>query len=128
MLGFLHKRVLEARHPAVVQALPSHTGTPQRFCHNLSLATREEEVTAFNDLHGRSVNKYVSVYNRLAQELVDLPTVQQFQSQLTKLARQSAFRNEANWRQAYQNEMDVVNMFHPGALRALSQNYTRATA
>ena len=55
---------------------------------------------------------YVLMYNRLPQEIVELPSVSSFQKKLTKLAKDRADQAHANWRCAYQDCKDVVDYFY----------------
>ena len=48
-------------------------------------------------LFKRSIFGMVDVYNGLAQEVVDLKTVKDFQSELTKIARTRCQAGDANW-------------------------------
>ena len=107
MLGFIHKRVLGECHPLVRQLLPMcPEGTPGR--HSKSLVIDRVTNSEYEYLWDRSIYMYALMYNRLPQGFVDSTCVKTFQSRLTHLAKQRAISGMPNWRQAYQNCMDVA--------------------
>ena len=101
LLGFVHKRILGECHPLVKELLPSAPAITDRTCHTRQLECRMAEVRGHWRLHERSLYAYVILYNRLPQKLVDLPSVADFQSELTRLARTRAYDGDATWREAY---------------------------
>ena len=65
LLGFLHKRVLGACHPALVQALPFASGLIANF-HDKALHPFSGEVLyQRRRLYDRSLYSYIHMYNRL---------------------------------------------------------------
>jgi len=109
MLGFLHKRVLGLSHPGVNALLPFQ-GT--NLWHDKTLESYFETVCAHPRLYQRSLCQYVLIYNRLAQFLVDEPSVRDFQKSRNVVAKCRAHAGERTWRDAYQNCMDVMRTLH----------------
>jgi len=88
ILGFLHKRVLEECHPALIHALPfAPAGLLARY-HSNALDPRIGEITCQDRLYQRSLYGYILVYNRLRKPIADSPSVSSFQARLTHLAKQ----------------------------------------
>ena len=52
------------------------------------------------------------MYNRLPQEIVDLPSVTSFQKKLKKVAKTRADQGNTNWRCSFQDCKDVVDYFY----------------
>ena len=111
MLGFLHKRVLGICHPALIQALPLDPVQAGRF-HQQSLMSHWFDVRAHSKMYNNLLYMYILMYNRLPEEIVNLPSVSSFQSKLTNLARDRADQGQENWRCAYQDCKDVVDFFY----------------
>ena len=113
MLGFLHKRSLGLCHSLVKELLPLATdrGIVGDF-HNKAMYTYSGEVSHHRRLYDRSIFKYVHMYNRLPQVVVDTSTVKEFQAKLTHIAKLRASRNQETWRQAYQEQGDLVAMLY----------------
>ena len=111
ILGFLHKRVLESCHPAMVKEFGFEPVQAGRY-HDRSLVSHYAEVRAHSRVYNNSLYMYVLMYNRLPQEIVELPSVSSFQKKLTKLAKDRADQGHANWRCAYQDCKDVVDYFY----------------
>ena len=101
VLGFLHKRVLNQYHGGIKRLFPFKMGpTPS---HDKQLESYMSQITCRQDLYFRSIFGLVHVYNRLPQNIVDLTSVQAFQSTLTKLARRRCLSWDANWRKAFRD-------------------------
>jgi hypothetical protein len=112
IFGFLHKRVLGDCHPGVRAALPFWVATGANF-HDKALHPFTENVQyCKRTLFDRSLYAYILMYNRLPQELVDIPTVKDFQKKLTHLAKQRAMRDQEDWRSSFQHLSDIVRMFY----------------
>ena len=101
LLGFLHKRVLNQCHQGIQRLFPFKMG-PSPF-HDKQLESYMSQITCRQDLYFRSIFGLVHVYNRLPQNIVDLTSVQAFQSTLTKLARRRCLSWDANWRKAFRD-------------------------
>jgi hypothetical protein len=99
ILGFLHKRVLGNAHPVFQQSFPFFNDVFRhpRQGHNKQLYGHILEVQFQLQLFKRSIFGMVDVYNGLTQEVVDLKTVKDFQSELTKIARTRCQAGDANW-------------------------------
>ena len=110
MLGFLHKRVLGNCHPLLVETFPFASGLDANY-NSRALHPFTEEVNYQRRLFDRSIFSYILMYNRLPQDIVDLPSVSIFQAKLTHIARQRAQRDPEHWRQSFQNMADVAEMF-----------------
>ena len=63
-------------------------------------------------LYNNSLYMYILMYNRLPQELIDLPSVSCFQRRLTKIVKDRAEQDSTNWRGAYQDCKEVVDYFY----------------
>ena len=111
MLGFLHKRILGNRHPAMCAALICVTDTRFRY-HDKSLESHFDEVSAYRALYDRSIWTYILIYNRLPQELVNSSSVSVFQARLTRIAKHRAQSGDPDWRGSYQSCSDVVSFFY----------------
>ena len=55
---------------------------------------------------------YILMYNRLPKELVQLPTVAEFQSELTRIAKMRANGGDLAWRCSYQDCKAIVDYFY----------------
>ena len=116
ILGFLHKRVLEECHPALVHALPfAPAGLLARY-HSNALDPRIGEITCQDRLYQRSLYGYILVYNRLPQPIADSPSVSSFQARLTHLAKQKASNSDELWRRSFQDCSAIQEMFYPEEL------------
>ena len=111
MLGFIHKRVLGICHPALVKELPFEPVQDGRY-HPRTLVSHWSEVRAYSRLFNNSLYMYIMMYNRMPQEIVDLPSVTSFQSMLTILTKNRTRDGNPNWRCAYKNCKDVVDYFY----------------
>ena len=80
--------------------------------HDKTLAVERAGITHYQELWERSIFNIVHMYNCLPQSIVDLPSVAAFQGKLTHLVRTRAVQNRANWRQAFQNALDVLFQFY----------------
>ena len=109
LLGFLHKRVLGACHPAVCEALPFSSDVFRT--HDKALDTKASEVSSYVPLFRRSIYHYVAVYNVLPQEIVDMQTVSGFQSQLTCIAKDRVRSGHAGWKTTLLSVFDCVRIF-----------------
>ena len=111
MLGFLHKRVLEACHPAMVKDLSFEAVQAGRF-HTSTLESHWSEVNSHTRLFNNSLYMYILMYNRLPQEIVDSTSVSCFQKKLITYAKDRAEQGNTNWRCAYKDCKDVVDYFY----------------
>ena len=109
MLGFLHKRVLCQCHPYLLEALPL---SQDPFMHSRTLHTFIDEVSEHHNLYFRSLFGYAHIYNRLTQHIVELPSVEAFQSKLTHLVKTQAEHANERWRQAFEDCSEVLRMCH----------------
>jgi len=114
MLGFIHKRVLEVCHPALIKDLAFESVQDSVF-HNRTLVSHWSEVREHSRMYNNSLYPYILMYNRLPQEIVNSPSVSKFQSELTKLAKDRADQGHENWRCAYKDCKDVVDFFYGGS-------------
>ena len=105
ILGFLHERVLGLGHPALEEFLPFDPVV--NAWHNKQLEGHCDSCVAFHPLYNRSIFGMVHVYNRLHQCLIDLPTVQLFQSALTKMAKAICRNGDPDWRNAFHSDAHV---------------------
>ena len=110
ILGFLHKRVLHLCHPGLCALLPMSQAP---LIHNRTLHSFLGEVVSHHRLYFRSLYGYVNIYNRLSQSIVDSPSVEAFQSKLTHIARHRVVSGDLRWRQAFEDEMDVLFFVYP---------------
>lgn len=101
LLGFLHKRVLDQCHAAIKQLFPFEED-PSHL-HFKQLQSHMSRVTGRHDMYFRSIFGMVHVYNRLPQYVVDSTSVTEFQSKLTKLARQRCLNWDENWHRAFRD-------------------------
>ena len=99
LLGFLHKRVLGQCHPAISAFLCMAAPCPP--WHTKQIDDRREECASRRILYMRSIFGMILVYNRLPQEIVDIPSVSEFQSRLTKIARMRCSAGRHNWRHTF---------------------------
>ena len=111
ILGFLHKRVFGACHPELVQELAFDANQAGKF-HASTLVARASEVSARRKLYNSSLYMYILMYNRLPQEVINLPSVSRFQSQLTKFAKTRAEQGDETWRSSYKNCKDAFDFFY----------------
>ena len=105
IFGFLHKRVLGICHPALCEALP-FTGHALPRWRSKALESFSAEVKGHYVLYGRSLWKYILIYNLLPQGVADLKDVHTFQSKLTHMAKERAATNDPHWRDAFQSCSD----------------------
>ena len=116
IFGFLHKRVLEECHPALVHALPfAPAGLLARY-HSNALDPRIGEITCQDRLYQRSLYGYILVYNRLPQPIADSPSVSSLQARLTHLAKQKASNSDELWRRSFHDCSAIQEMFYPEEL------------
>ena len=99
ILGFIHKRVLGRCHTAIQRLLPFIAPAP--MWHNKQLETHVDECVGRHGLFNRSLFGMVAVYNRLSQDMVDFPSVQQFQSNLTRMAKDKCAADSASWQRMF---------------------------
>jgi len=111
MLGFIHKRVLEVCHPALIKDLAFESVQDSVF-HDRTLVSHWPEVREHARMYNNSLYAYILMYNRLPQEIVNSASVSKFQSELTKLAKDRAEQGHENWRCAYKDCKDVVDFFY----------------
>ena len=111
MLGFIHKRVLDQCHPALMEFLSPAPGSPYRY-HTRTLESRWDDVRGHTRLYNTSLYMYILMYNRLPQEIVDLPSVSAFQSRLTRLAKDRARQEDPMWRTSYRDCRAIVDYFY----------------
>ena len=111
ILGFLHKRVLEVCHPAMVKDLKLESVQAGRY-HTRTLESHWSEVNSHSRLFNNSLYMYILMYNRLPQEIVDCTSVSSFQKKLTKCAKDRAEQGNTNWRCSYKDCKDVVDYFY----------------
>ena len=100
ILGALHKRVLGKSHPMMEKLLPFWTdrfGPARAGKHSKQLYGSFLEVQAQYQLYQRSIFGMCCTYNNLAQHVVDVPTVSEFQTLLTKDVRSRCEAGHANW-------------------------------
>ena len=111
MLGFLHKRKLEICHPAMVKELEFAPVQAGRF-NTSTFESHWTTVRCHSRMYTNSLHMYMLMYNRLPQEIVDLPSVTSFQKKLTKVAKTRADQGNTNWRCSFQDCKDVVDYFY----------------
>ena len=110
ILGFLHKRVLGQCHPSLMHLLPF---APDHLrVHSKSLAGFAEQVIISHRLHENSLWNYVYIYNHLPEDVVNIPSVKDFQAKLTHIAKWRAQGSDPHWRVAFQSCGDMLNFFH----------------
>ena len=97
MLGFVHKRVLHRCHPALLDLLPlqAHGMALPHYLHSRQVESHLSQVNTRVHMYHRSLCNYILMYNRLPQEIVDLPSVSAFQTKLTQLAKLRAERGRS---------------------------------
>jgi len=100
MLGFLHKRVLGHCHPALTKFLPMALGAGW---HDKPLQSFDHLCPYRRELFHRSLFGMIHVYNRLPQYIVDLPTVQSFQKELTSIAKRRCENGHDDWPLSFNN-------------------------
>jgi hypothetical protein len=98
MLGFLHKCNLPGAHPEMEKLFPRRPGngadgSPRRLWNILTFSRR----TFHPDLANRSLFGLTYVYNALPQHIVSLSTIQEFQHELTDLARRKIRNGHGDW-------------------------------
>jgi len=97
MLGFLHKCILPGAHPEMEKLFPrqgnGNDGAPRRLWNILTFSRR----TFHPDLARRSLFGLTYVYNALPEHIVSLNTVQEFQHELTDLARRKIRHGHGDW-------------------------------
>ena len=114
LLGFLHKRVLECCHPALVQALPFASGIAGRVqYHDKMLEDHRSSGTRKLGLYNRSLYKYIRMYNVLPQALVDADSVPSFQGKLTQLVKLRAQAGHEDWRDLLGSPATVAEWLYP---------------
>ena len=111
MLGFLHKRVLEACHPTLLEVFSLDAVHAARY-HDRPLASQWSEVRGHSRLYNKSIYMHILMYNRIPQDLVEARTVSTFQSSLTKIAKHRAENDDASWRCAFQTCKEITDYFH----------------
>jgi hypothetical protein len=97
--AIIEKKILGNAHPVYQSLLPFFTdvfGYPRQG-HNKQLYGHILEAQFQLQLFKRSIFGMVDVYNALSQEMVDLKSVKDFQSELTKFARARCVAGDANW-------------------------------
>jgi hypothetical protein len=112
ILGFLHKRVLGKCHPGVAAILAFARSDVQADYHSKALHSYGDLVNFQVRLWQRSLYGYVHIYNRLPQALIDLPSVKNFQSKLTHLAKHRAQTDQEGWRRSFQDCDEIWEMFY----------------
>ena len=112
LLGLLHKRVLGKCHPGLNHILPFAQGLDANY-HSKALHPFEEKQDFQARLYRHSLFAYILVYIRLSQGLVDLPSVKNFQSKLTVLAKFRSQTGEEGWRRSFQDCDEVAMMIYP---------------
>ena len=98
MLGFLHKCILPGAHPEMEKLFPSRPGhgsndSPKRLWNILTFNRR----VFHPDLAKRSLFGLTYVYNALPEHIVRLNTVQEFQHELTEMARRKVRNGHDDW-------------------------------
>ena len=111
LLGLLHKRVLGKCHPGLCHILPFAQGLDADY-HSKALHPFADKQDFQARLYRRSLFAYILVYNRLPQALVDMPSVKDFQSKLTALAKHRAQTDQESWRRSYQDCDEIAVMFY----------------
>ena len=111
LLGLLHKRVLGKCHPGLCHILPFAQGLDADY-HSKTLHPFADKQDFQARLYRRSLFAYILVYNRLPQALVDMPSVKDFQSKLTALAKHRAQTDQESWRRSYQDCDEIAVMFY----------------
>ena len=103
VLGLIHKRVLGNAHPVYQQLLPFFNDVfgYARPGHDKQLYGHILDVRFQLTLYKRSIFGMVDVYNALPQAVIDTKTVQEFQSELTKIARVRCRTDAANWESSF---------------------------
>ena len=104
VLGLLHKRVLGKSHPNYEKLLPWYSqrfSEPRGYGHSKQLYGHWVEISAHRALYQRSIFAMVDIYNNLSQCIVDSPSVQIFQSSLTKIARSRCEQGVEGWASSF---------------------------
>ena len=101
MQGFLHKRILELCHSALLEIFPLGPNVPG--WHNKQLKSFDMEVVSRHSLYYRSIFGAIAIYNRLPQQLVDLENVAAFQRALTQIARNRCRNGDVHWPASFDN-------------------------
>ena len=100
-------------HSVYQSLLPFFTdvfGYPRQG-HNKQLYGHILEAQFHFQLFKRSIFGMVDVYNALSQEMVDLKSVKDFQSELTKFARARCVAGDANWISSFAGRWTRFGMF-----------------
>ena len=114
ILGMLHKRVLGQCHPDFDTLLPwfvQRFGYTIQGKHDKQLYNHRLEVQLQHGLFQRSIFAVVDFYNDLPQQIVDCPSVNSFQKQLTKIARERCQVNNPSWMYTFDSRdrsVDVI--------------------
>ena len=93
--GFLRKRVFNQCHPSVAKLFPFMGPCPPY--HNKQIDDHMYECVRRPGMYWRSIFGLAAKYNRLPQEIVDLPSVSAFQKALTRIARHSCALGVPSW-------------------------------
>jgi hypothetical protein len=107
VLGFLHKRVIEKCHPAIIKMLPFSDQPASSWWHSKQLYAYLEECIAKRSLYERSLFAHVHVYNRLPQHLVDIESVSAFQKALVQIARNRCEAGDGGWPMSFHNVAEL---------------------
>ena len=100
ILGLLHKRVLGKCHPSFETLLPwqsdqIHAEWRQR--HSKQLYGHNMEITHHQAIFNRSIFSMVDIYNNLAQHVVDISSVSDFQKYLMQVVRTRCENGDPEW-------------------------------
>ena len=106
ILGFIHKRVLGCCHPGIASLLPFATAPSGRW-HGKQLVSHLEECIYRRNWFFKSLFGYVLIYNRLPPFLVEMPTVKEFQKELTKMARCRCLNGDVQWPLAFHTDTQL---------------------
>ena len=98
LLGLLHKRVLGQSHPSIDVFFSWAIDTINPDWHSKQLYNHSYDTFFRTELFKRSIFALVGIYNRLPQYIVDLPTVQQFQRELTRIAKSFCEVQHPRWK------------------------------
>ena len=111
LLGLFQKRILFECHPALCHALPFGPPVIVARYHTKHLDTFSGLVVRHARIYERSLYACTRVYNRLPQALADSPSLKNFPSRLTHLAKERASGVHGDWRRCFQDCHELCIMF-----------------
>lgn len=105
ILGFTHKRILEKCYPLLLKLMPRREIFEYDY-HSKQIDFDMNNIFHFQSLFHRSLFGKVFVYNRLTQTLVDEPTISNFQSRFTLIAKTRCIAGDTNWSYCF-HDIDI---------------------